>query len=333
MSHYRSDSLSDIYGYFIDDLLYYTQFESSPRGKPIKEILVASFELTDPRNRIIESKAREMNYGFAVGELCWYLRGDVDLATMVYYNKRMSQFSDDGETINSAYGARILNPMWIDHTWSPKSQFENVVAELISDPDSRRAVMHINQPSDLLRAVTKGSKDVPCTMSLQLFIRERKLHMHVTMRSNDIIWGLPYDVFSFTCLMECFLYKLQNAGVPVDDLGSYHHTAGSLHIYDTHYDMANRIYCEDNEAPSPMNPFTLDGMEYLAEEIEPNIRLDKSNTITQPNNETELWMFNNLIDHRKKRANEVIEYERKQAALIELTKLSEEITLEKENNE
>jgi thymidylate synthase len=101
-----------------------------------------------------------------------------------------------------------------------------VLEELKNDPDSRRAVMHINQPPDLGRAVGAGSKDVPCTMSLQLLIRDRKLHMHVLMRSNDVVWGMPYDVFSFTCLQEAFLYLLQEQGVPVDGLGCYHHTAG-----------------------------------------------------------------------------------------------------------
>ncbi len=295
------------------------QYESAPRGKKIRELIAPSFTVMDPRDRLVSSKARAVNYGFAVGELCWYVRGDTDLETMLYYNRRMSQFSDDGTTINSAYGARIFNERFsvpspartARDSGPPRppesiSQFDAVCMELRKDPDSRRAVMHINEPSDLFRAVTRGSKDVPCTMSLQLFIRDRRLHMHALMRSNDVVWGLPYDVFSFTCLQEAFLYRLQEAGVPVDDLGYYHHTAGSLHIYDTHFAMAGEVRKERPIGIAPMKPFTLAGIQVLAEQVEPDIRNGEDYTwgVDGAGAETETWMVNQLVNHRLKRLEE-----------------------------
>jgi thymidylate synthase len=217
--YYSGDSLQDIHQVLMGTLNDDFDYESAPRGKPIRELIAASFTLTNPRNRLIDSPARNVNYGFAVGELCWYVRGDDDLATMLYYNKRMSQFSDDGKTINSAYGYRMFKDRWLGrrftgmgHEIEDKSQLDNIIQELVKDPDSRRAVMHINEPGDLYRAVMDGSKDVPCTMSIQLLIRDRKLHMHVLMRSNDVVWGLPYDVFSFTCLQETFPLQATGAG-------------------------------------------------------------------------------------------------------------------------
>ncbi len=343
--NYWSESLQDIHKTLMMTLHDDYDYKSAPRGKPIKELIAASFTLENPRNRIILSPARNVNYGFAVGELCWYVRGDHDLETMLYYNKRMKMFSDDGKTINSAYGARIFNERWQglpDITCVPIGQFDNVVQELKKDPDSRRAVMHINQPHDLRRAVMEGSKDVPCTMSLQLLIRDRKLHMHVLMRSNDVVWGLPYDVFSFTCLQELFLYKLQEAGVPVDDLGTYNHTAGSLHVYDTHFAMAEEVSKEEDIKLPPMLPFDLQAIEHLAEEIEPDIRKNwNSNEDTrdlyrfwteQPpdwqDEETSLdWMTRRLVEHRLKRNAEEAEIARKDAALTELTRLTEEAGL------
>ena len=286
-------------------LTHFPEHESAPRGKPIKELIGASFTLTNPRNRLILSPTRNVNYGFAVGELCWYIRGDDDLATMLYYNKRMAAFSDNGISINSAYGARIFNKI----DWQQKSQFDNVVAELTADPDSRRAVIHINDEQDLMRATKNGSKDVPCTMSLQLFIRDKLLHMHVLMRSNDVVWGLPYDVFSFTCLQELFLYALQDAGAPVNDLGSYHHTIGSLHVYDTHYDMANLIAAEITDDPVPMASFDQCAMQTLAEEDELAIREGRwTDVVGTPAenhyNDSVAWMFKQLVDHKNKRLNE-----------------------------
>lgn len=157
-------------------------------------------------------------------------------------------------------------------------------------------------------------------MSLQLLIRNRRLHMFVVMRSNDVIWGFPYDVFSFTCLQEAFLYTLQEAGVPVDDLGDYHHTAGSLHIYDTHYQMAGEVRGESMPKPSPMKPFTLAGLDDLAHEFEPDIRFGPSVDYSWPHeNDTITWMIEQLMRHRAKRKAEQAK------ALDELVEMTEEM--------
>lgn len=310
--HVSFDSLDEIHSCLMETLVEDPDCESAPRGKPIKELIAASFTLMNPRCRIISSQSRNVNYGFAVGELCWYLRGDNDLATMQYYNRRMPQFSDDGLTINSAYGHRIFRPRWSSASAMGSetvSQFDNALLELKADPDSRRAVIHINEPSDLRRAVTDGSKDVPCTMSLQFLIRNRRLHMHVLMRSNDVVWGLPYDVFSFTSLQEAFMLTLREEGVPVDDIGQYHHTAGSLHIYDTHYEMARSVLSEEWVDSMPMSPFDLEGIRLLAEEEEPSIREEGWADIMacpRPSHDVDSigWMYSQLVDHWNKRQKE-----------------------------
>lgn len=306
---YVGDSMEEIHRALMAQLINSPDYEVAPRGMKIRELLFPSFTLNDPRNRLITSPAREVNWGFAVGELCWYVRGDDDLETMLYYNKRAAQFSDDGATLNSAYGKRLFDDEYLD-SWTQRtytSQWEMVLKELKADPDSRRAVMHINQPKDLLKATTKGSKDVPCTLSMQLFIRNKRLHMHVIMRSNDLAWGTPYDVFSFTCMQEIFLRLLQAEGVAVDDLGSYHHTAGSLHLYERHYEMARSIEGETLET-DPMKPFGVDELEHLAYELEPQIRGSKDDlTIGSGYREARLaetsveWMARQLVAHRDKR--------------------------------
>lgn len=338
--YYSSNSLEDIHSTLMETLLGDFDYESAPRGKPIRELIAPTFTLTNPRNRIITSPARAVNYGFAVGELCWYLRGDDDLATMLYYNKRMSQFSDDGETINSAYGHRIFKDRWYKGSDGSRSQFDNAIAELACDPHSRRAIIHINEPGDLFRAVENGSKDVPCTLSLQLFIRKGLLHMHGTMRSNDVVWGLPYDVFSFTCLMELFLEHLQVAGVPVDGLGHYHHTAGSLHLYDTHFAMAGDVAKEFQRIPAPMKPFTLAQMEDLAYEVEPIIRqkwdgegrIGADDGPIRESEESFEWMTRQLRLHKLKR---IAEYTRMMAAydVLELRSTEEAVPEQIEDDE
>jgi thymidylate synthase len=50
--------------------------------------------------------------------------------------------------------------------------------------------------------------------------------MHVHMRSNDAFLGLPHDIFAFTMMQEIAAREL---GI---EIGKYHHSVASLHLYD-----------------------------------------------------------------------------------------------------
>jgi thymidylate synthase len=92
-------------------------------------------------------------------------------------------------------------------------------------------------------------RDVSCACTLQFLVREGRLHAIAYMRSNDAIWGLPYDVFLFSMLQELLATEL---GLP---LGSYYHFAGSLHLYEYHFALARELI----EAPKP-EPFEMPPM-------------------------------------------------------------------------
>jgi thymidylate synthase len=83
-------------------------------------------------------------------------------------------------------------------------------------------------PRDLL-ATSDGVhavRDIPCTLSLQFMWTEgERLGLRVSMRSNDVWLGLPYDLFQFTALQCAMADAL---GV---EPGPYVHTVGSLHLY------------------------------------------------------------------------------------------------------
>lgn len=206
------------------------EFEAFPRGLKVKENLCASFEIKNPRHRIPFVEGRDFSMGYMVAELLWYLSGNDSTAWISNYSSFWKNISDDGKTANSAYGARLLKN-------NPKiaqgriNQWEYVLDELTRDPDSRRAIMHIRVPDDSIDA----KLDVPCTLALQFFIRDSKLHLVVNMRSSDVIFGLAYDVPAFTVLQEIMAMQL------CVGLGSYRHVSNSLHLYERHFEMASRI--------------------------------------------------------------------------------------------
>lgn len=207
-----------------------TEYLSSPRGMKIKENLGVQFRIINPRDRLPRVAARNFSLAYFVAETLWYLNADDSTEWISYYAPFWSNISDNNKTANSAYGARIFKT----HPRIGNGnivQWDYVKEELRKDPDSRRAVIHIRTPSDSILE----SKDVPCTLSLQFFIRENKLHLHISMRSSDIILGLAYDVPAFTTIQEILANEL---GV---ELGEYVHTSNSLHCYERDFEMLDAI--------------------------------------------------------------------------------------------
>lgn len=219
-----------------------SDFRSSPRGLDIKEKLGVQFRITNPRNRLPQVKARNFSLSYFVAETLWYLNADDSTEWISYYAPFWSRISDDGKTANSAYGSRIFktHPRIGD---GKIVQWDYVKEELRRDPDSRRAVIHIRTPNDSIL----NSKDVPCTLSLQFFIRNNKLHLHVSMRSSDIILGLSYDVPAFTIMQEILANELNV------ELGEYVHTSNSLHCYERDFEMLEEIAKSHVETSVPMN--------------------------------------------------------------------------------
>lgn len=198
---------------------------SSRDGAVVGEICDAVFCIEDPTRNIVSSPIRKMPMRYAVGELAWYLSGSNKVKDISQFAKKWSEISDDGEINNSAYGWRIFDKFGFD-------QWQYVKELLWKDPNSRQAVIHIKD------ADNKPSKDVPCTVYLQFFIRDGKLNLSVHMRSNDIWMGVPYDMFSF-----CFLQVKMAMELGVE-IGQYTHYAGSLHMYARDYTTAKEHIAE-----------------------------------------------------------------------------------------
>lgn len=193
-------------------------------GEVVGELLDTVICVTDPTRSIVTSPIRKMPMRYAVGELLWYLSGSNKVKDIAQYSSVWEGLTDDGFTVNSAYGHRIFHAFGFD-------QFEHVKNMLSKNPLSRQAVIHIKDPS---RAETK---DVPCTIALQFMVRQGedglyRLNLTVMMRSNDVWKGLPYDAFSFCALQVLMAMQL---GVKV---GTYTHFATSLHLYKRDYETA-----------------------------------------------------------------------------------------------
>lgn len=221
-----------------------------PRGMTTTEVLHSSvaFRLDRP---LVICPARKLSYKFAAAEALWILAGDDSVEGIAPFNKRISDFSDDGKTFFGAYGPKVVG------------QLDHVVNTLIADRASRQAVMSI------WRENPPPTKDVPCTLILAFTIRSGVLQAFATMRSSDAWLGVPYDFFNFSMIAlrvaqlvnERALEDAQRTGgtddgwrSPIRALGYLHWSAFSSHLYERDLERARECWRGGRVSSGPLVP-------------------------------------------------------------------------------
>ena len=170
----------------VDDLLRRTYLAIREEGQPVSptraashELIGVSLELTQPRCRLSRTETRRRTRA-GIAELAWYLSGTTDPEMIVHWVPRHKQEVEEDGTIRGAYGPRMFGT-------GDNAQFSTVLNLLATSSTSRRAVIQLFDASDLTGP--GRYKDVPCTSTLQFFVRDARLHLMVTMRSNDAFIG------------------------------------------------------------------------------------------------------------------------------------------------
>ena len=212
------------------------------RNGQTQELCDVGLFLKNPQGRHLYLEGRKSNLYATIGETLWVMAGRSELNPLMnFLLPRAKDFSDNGETWRGAYGPRLY-----EH-----DQIQNVLDIFKTDgPNTRRAVMAIWNPdrdtnrSLMERYELSSTKDLPCNNFIWFWIRDNKLNMRVGVRSNDVIWGLSsINVFEFTFLQECILQLLKNSDDRFKDLqlGYYHQSVISLHVYDFTLNQAKSI--------------------------------------------------------------------------------------------
>jgi thymidylate synthase len=205
------ESLDEVLIATYEKLLASGRRNTGTRGDTI-ELIGVTLRIEFPRARLSRSLDRARPFS-ALGELLWYLTGSDDVEFIAAYIPHYRKEVGNSGRINGAYGPRLFSKYDVN-------QIEAVTELLRRKPSTRRAVIQVYSAADLLT-----DEEVPCTTTLQFHLRENRLHLSVTLRSNDAYLGLPHDVFCFTMIQEMMARRL---GV---DLGEYIQMVGSMHMY------------------------------------------------------------------------------------------------------
>lgn len=204
--------------------------EVAPRGMKTREIEDAIIRIDDVYNTLPLGVGRGTVPGIGAVEACQLLAGVSTPKLVIEVGPQFANYAEDNGLFHGAYGLRT------------DGQYEKIVERLKADPDTRQAVVTIWDPKlDLL----EKKRDYPCTILHQFRIRDNKLNMTVFMRSNDVWLGAAYDFFQFTRV------QIAIASVLGIEPGKYTHHVGSLHIYEQHYEAADKLKYADTYEQVP----------------------------------------------------------------------------------
>lgn len=181
-----------------------------------------------PCERVVFWPEREANPTFHLLEALWMLAGRNDVQFVASLVPRMATFSDDGQTLNGAYGYR-----WRHHFRTPEGQvidqIQTIAQALRLNRNCRRQVLSMWDGGHDLGL---QSKDLPCNTHAYFSINDDGLlDMMVCNRSNDLVWGaLGANAVHFSVLQE-FMASLIGVGV-----GRYWQTSNNMHLYLEHHE-------------------------------------------------------------------------------------------------
>lgn len=193
------------------------EFVIDRSGSKTLEILGASFLADEP------TIFGELNLNYINKELDWYESQSLNIYDLDNPPPKawIATANKDGE-INSNYGYLIFSK-------ENGYQYDNALAELKSNPNSRRACMIYTRPTMWSDYCENGKNDFVCTNAHHYYIRDNELHVVVSMRSNDSIFGYKND-------LEWARYVLVKLASDLKvNVGEIYWQVANLHIYERHF--------------------------------------------------------------------------------------------------
>ena len=179
-----------------------------------------------------------------IHELLWFLRGDTHAASLQAEGVRIwDEWADANGELGPVYGYQWRN--WPAPDGRHIDQISKVIADIKSNPDSRRHVVSAWNVADLDKMALQ-----PCHALFQFYVANGRLSCQMYQRSADVFLGVPFNIASYALLT---MMVAQVCGLAP---GDFVHTLGDVHLYSNHLDQA-RLQIEREPRPLPsmrLNP-------------------------------------------------------------------------------
>lgn len=293
MKAYYGSNIAEVFELILKDLWEDPDYIISPRGMEVREILDCSMEISNPMLNIYKNKYRSSPLKYIAAEIPWYFSGTNNPTYIENYASLWKSIHNRDGTVNSAYG----NLLFVERNEYGITQYQWVIDSLVRDKDSRQAFMHFNKPHHQWH----GNKDQVCTLQALFHIRNDKLHMTLTMRSNDVIYGFMTD-WAFFSILQYHVYLHMKKYYPTLKMGSYTHISHSMHLYERHYELVEKMVSyldpfEPDELPLLNEPIIQeDGKLWAKYEkyLKPILKGEKPNYLDKTGNDLLDWCFSKL---------------------------------------
>ena len=158
----KANSVNDVRQFFINELKD-EAFTIDKTGAKTIELIGASFIATE------KSIFGVPNQDYINQELLWYHNMSTNINDIFGEHRdppaAWKYASNSHGEINSNYGKLIFSDTY-------NKQYDNVLTELLENPDGRRATMVYNRPSIWLDYKDNGKNDFICTNAVTYYIRD-----------------------------------------------------------------------------------------------------------------------------------------------------------------
>lgn len=235
---------------------------------------------------------KKLAWKSVVGELLWFLEGSQDerrLAELTYAKDRTELVGKntiwtanaDIQGKNLGYEnhdfykglGKIYGHQWRnfdgDDDYKGTDQITWLLNELKTNPQSRRLVLSTFNPNQLSEMALP-----PCHYTFQFYVRNGKLSGMLTMRSNDVFLGAPFNVASYALLIHIFAKEV---GL---DVGELVYSIGDAHIYLNHMDQVKE---QLSRSEYPLPTLNIDSQFDLVDRLEDDFELNDVNLFTLQN--------------------------------------------------
>jgi thymidylate synthase len=193
-----------------------------------------------------------------IHELLWFLMGDTNIGYLKENGVSIwDEWADENGDLGPVYGHQWRS--WPTSDGGHIDQIGQLVAQIHSNPDSRRLIVSAWNPADIERMALP-----PCHCLFQFYVAEGRLSCQLYQRSADIFLGVPFNIASYSLLT---MMLAQVTGLMP---GEFVHTFGDAHLYSNHLQQCDlQLSREPRPLPSMrINPQVKDIFGFRFEDFE-----------------------------------------------------------------
>ncbi|MFM7223580.1 MAG: thymidylate synthase [Bacteroidota bacterium] len=161
-----------------------------------------------------------------IHELLWFLKGSTNVAYLKENGVSIwNEWANEEGELGPVYGKQWR--LWSGADGSTHDQITDLIAQIKSNPDSRRLIVSAWNVADLSKMAL-----MPCHTLFQFYVVDKKLSCQLYQRSADVFLGVPFNIASYA-LLTMMVAQVCDLGV-----GDFVHTFGDVHLYTNHFEQA-----------------------------------------------------------------------------------------------